>query len=79
MTPFSDVNDVTPGLMVAAKYNDLLYRGVVRTFGTDNIFEVSIVLRKKKIIQGCVCMCVCKLESNSLHTHLTVYFLVIFL
>lgn len=69
MTPFSDVNDVTPGLMVAAKYNDLLYRGVVRTFGTDNIFEVSIVLRKKKSFKA-VCVCVCVNSNLTVYTHI---------
>lgn len=32
LTPFSDVRSLTPGLMVAAKYNDFYYRGVVRSF-----------------------------------------------
>lgn len=50
LTPFSDVRSVTPGLMVAAKYNDLFYRGVVRSFNNledknfKDVFEVCFFL-----------------------------------
>lgn len=54
LTPFSDLRAVLPGLMVAAKYNDLFYRGVVRSFNNfddknfderkfDDVFEVCLV------------------------------------
>lgn len=42
LTPFSDYDFVTPGLMVAAKYNDSFYRGVIRaTNKADVVFDVS--------------------------------------
>lgn len=45
LTPFSDARTITPGLMVAAKYDDSFYRGVIRAYNImEHVFEVRVLL-----------------------------------